>query len=202
MATTVLDAADPVDRLRGVGPVLREELAGRGIRTVGDLLMWVPSRWEDRSRAVSPAAVREAGRPVLVRGRIGALRLGRPRGRGRRVVTAVVRDGEGSLPVVWFNQAWIARELRGAPEVVLYGRVERHSRTGRLQLVNPEVSPVESAEPGIVAVYRRTGSLGGRRLRRRRQLGHAGLRGRGLGRVDGRGEAEKGGKQERAWVHG
>ncbi|HHQ47718.1 MAG TPA: ATP-dependent DNA helicase RecG, partial [Acidobacteria bacterium] len=135
-------------------------------RTVGDLLMWVPSRWEDRSRAVSPAAVGEPGRPVLVRGRIGALKLGRPRGRGRRVVTAVVRDGEGTLPGVWFNQAWIARELKGAPEVVLYGRVERRSRTGQLQLVNPEVSPVESAEPGIVAVYRRTGPLGGRRLRR------------------------------------
>ncbi len=145
--------------------MLQEALEGWGIRTVGDFLLWVPYRWEDRSTAVSPAEVREAGRPALVKGQIAGLRLGRPRGRGRRVVSAVVRDEEGSLPVVWFNQPWVARELKGGPQVLLFGRVERHSRSGRLQLVNPEISSQTSCEPGIVPVYRRMGPLGGRRLR-------------------------------------
>jgi len=166
MARTVLHATDPTDRLRGVGPVLREELEQRGVHTVGDLLMWVPHRWEDRSTAISPAEVRDVGRTVLVVGRITGVRLGRFRGRGRRVVTAVLRDEAGTVPVVWFNQPWVVRELKGSPQVVLYGRVERHSRTGRRQLVNPEVGRVESTAPGIVPVYRRTGPLGGRRLRR------------------------------------
>jgi len=157
---------DSVGRLKGVGPVLEAAFEERGVRTVADLLLLVPHRWEDRSTAIPPVEVGETGRAVLVRGRISNVRLGRPRGRGRRVVNAVVEDEGRGLPVVWFNQPWVARELKGAPQVLLFGKVERHSRTGRLQLVNPEISSAEVSGPGIVPVYRRTGLLGGRRLRR------------------------------------
>lgn len=165
MEEPTLRPTDSVTRLRGVGPVLQGVLESCGVHTVGDLLLCAPYRWEDRSTAVSPADVLEPGRSVLVRGRITGLGLGRPRGRGRRVVTAVVADERGTLPAVWFNQPWVAKALRGRGTLVLFGKVERHSRTGRLQLVNPEIGADGEAGGGIVPVYRPMGRLGGRRLR-------------------------------------
>jgi len=79
MGRTSLHATDPVVRLRGVGPVFREILEHRGVRTVGDLLLWIPSRWEDRSTAIPPAEAHTPRHQVLVKGRITGLRLGRPR---------------------------------------------------------------------------------------------------------------------------
>jgi ATP-dependent DNA helicase RecG len=83
-----------------------------------------------------------------------------------RIVSGVIDDGHGSLPVVWFNQPWVGERLRGAGPVSLYGPV-RQSREGALQLVNPEVNDlVGSGDERIVPIYPSLGPLSGRRLRR------------------------------------
>ena len=38
----------PVGSLKGVGPVIAEKLANKGIETVEELLYFVPVRWLDR----------------------------------------------------------------------------------------------------------------------------------------------------------
>jgi ATP-dependent DNA helicase RecG len=83
-----------------------------------------------------------------------------------RIVSCLVSDGRGLLPVVWFNQPWIEDRLRSADEVSLFGAVRR-SREGPLQLVNPELEElVEGADERIVPVYPSLGPIAGRRLRR------------------------------------
>jgi len=83
-----------------------------------------------------------------------------------KIVSGLVDDGSGSIPVVWFNQPWIDRRLEGAGPLSLYGPV-REGRGGRIQLVNPEVNDLsDGGEERLVPVYRRLGPLGGRRLRR------------------------------------
>ncbi len=44
----MLELSTPVQYVKGVGPRIAEALAAKGIRTVGDLLHYLPFRYEDR----------------------------------------------------------------------------------------------------------------------------------------------------------
>ena len=44
----MLELSTPVQYVKGVGPRIAEVLAAKGIRTVGDLLYYLPFRYEDR----------------------------------------------------------------------------------------------------------------------------------------------------------
>ena len=57
---TVAELGDPVRRVPGVGPARAASLAGAGIETLEDLLLYLPFRYEDRS-SMRPIAGLEAG---------------------------------------------------------------------------------------------------------------------------------------------
>lgn len=162
----LVDPWQPVDALTGIGPRLREGLEAQGISRVADLLLHLPYRYEDRSQRVSLGERLEPNTRVLVWGKVHVTSVRRARRRGMKIVSGLVDDGAGSVPVVWFNQPWIDRRLEGAGMLSLYGPI-REDRGGRIQLVNPEVNDLsDGGEEGLVPVYRRVGPLGGRRLRR------------------------------------
>ena len=46
----MLDIDTPIQFVKGVGPAKADALAKAGIRTVYDLLLYLPFRYEDRSR--------------------------------------------------------------------------------------------------------------------------------------------------------
>lgn len=155
-------------RLKGIGPQLSGRLAAEGVETILDLLLRIPVRWEDRTGIARIGDLVPDGRPALLRGRVGKVRVRRRGRRGRGVVQAELADGGGTIGVVWFNQTWIADRLKGRPEVFLFGPVRRDPRSEAPQLVNPEVEAADGGEEGgegIVPVYRKIGPLGGRRLR-------------------------------------
>ncbi len=158
---------DAVDRLRGIGPALSAGLAEVGVTRVVDLLLHLPHRYENRTQLAALDGSLTADRWVLVRGRVAAVSARRAARRRMRIVSGLLSDGRGTLPVVWFNQPWVEDRLRrGASDLSLYGPVRR-GRDGRLQLVNPEVNDVvEGGDERIVPVYPTLGPLGGRRLRR------------------------------------
>ena len=157
---------DPVDVLRGIGPRLAAALAEHGVARVVDLLLHLPMRYEDRTQRVALGGALEADTRVLVWGRVSVGSARHTRRRGLRIVTGVVDDGSGTVPVVWFNQPWIDRRLQGELPLSLFGPLRR-GRRGELELVNPEVNDIEDGgAERIVPIYPRLGPLGGRRLRR------------------------------------
>jgi ATP-dependent DNA helicase RecG len=87
------------------------------------------------------------------------------------LVEALVQDSTGALPVVWFNQPFLAKTLRPGVRVWLYGTVRRAKSGWGLQMVAPEweVEEEEEQEPlhlgRVVPVYRRLGAVSGRQLR-------------------------------------
>ena len=171
-----LSPFDPVDRLVGIGPKLKQTLAEGGVHSMLDLLLHLPLRYEDRSRAVPLAEACEPDRLYLVRARATQVVARRGRRRGSAVVRARLEDASGQLPAVWFNQSWIADRLRESTELFLYGAVHT-SPSGVLELVHPEVDEVDELEPaeGLIPVYPALGSLRGRRLRRLVQQAVAGV---------------------------
>jgi ATP-dependent DNA helicase RecG len=165
-----LQLTSPLTELFGVGAAVGRALAAAELATVGDLLWSLPHRWEDRSNPRRITSLTFSDGHVTVAGRLVALSERRARNRRLKVIEAVVDDGTGALPVVWFNQPYLASTLKAGTRVWLYGPL-RPGRTGwGLQLVAPEWEiEDEEDEPihlgRIVPMYRRVGSFSGRRIR-------------------------------------
>ena len=163
-----MQLAEGVQSVSGVGPRRADQLRRAGVLTVGDLLTFLPRRYEDRSRlvSVSDLVVGEAACvEVVVRSsrRVGGA------GRRRRAELRAT-DASGSIHAVWFNQAYVADALPVGSRVRLYGRAHIHDRG--LQMVNPVHKLVEDDDqesPHIgrhVPVYPRAGGLGSGAMRR------------------------------------
>jgi ATP-dependent DNA helicase RecG len=67
--------ATPINALSGVGPVLAEKLAARGLLTLQDLWLHLPRQYEDRTALVSIRGL-QAGIAVQVEGRVEAVERG------------------------------------------------------------------------------------------------------------------------------
>ncbi len=168
-APLTLDA--PVTSLRGVGDRRARELARADVVTVGDLLLRLPFRYEDRS-SLRPIAALAAGATASVTGTIARCGLRPTRRPGLSIFEALLRDGTGLLPVVWFNQRFLRDVFAVGRRVVLYGPVESRGLSG-LQMTNPYYEFVDEGAalaPGvhvgrIVPVYERLGVLTPKLLR-------------------------------------
>ncbi len=143
----------PLSSISGIGAARLKALGENGITTVEALLSVYPRAYEDTSVSTAFPSL-EAGRPCCVEGFIGKVSAVRAF-KGRTMVTASLEDGAGNrLPVVFFNQPWIAKQLRPGQEKVYYGRPTR-DRQGRMQLVCPKAV----TKRGLVPVYRPLGSI-------------------------------------------
>jgi len=157
---------DAVQYLRGVGPARAALLARLGIRTVRDLLLHLPRRYEDRRHPTPLALLREGvAQAAIVR--IERVQLLRTR-RGIPIVRAAVVDATGAALAIWFHQPYLATTLARGQQVSLYGRVERAGRT--LQFVAPEFEVLDPhSDPlhvgRLVPIYPTTEGLPQRTLR-------------------------------------
>ena len=112
-----------VSNLNRVGKAAEKRLKQLGIETVQDLLFYFPFRYEDFSHSKAIADLKD-GEQVTVKGKIELIANKRSP-RKRMVITeAVVADESGQLKVVWFGQAYIAKNLKAGDTVHLSGKVK------------------------------------------------------------------------------
>lgn len=112
-----------------------EALESMDIKTVQDLLLYLPRAHEDLSRIQTISSV-PVGEKGSVRGTIGTLKTVRLRG-GKVLVSTTFTDTEGgTAEVVWFNQPHIRRMLPDESEVVLTGKLVEKGY--RLQFQSPQ----------------------------------------------------------------
>ena len=111
-----------------LGTVLRttkdhlEALESMDIKTVQDLLLYLPRAHEDLS-AIMTLSMVPVGEKVTVRGTVGNIKTVRIRG-GRVIVSTTFTDTEGgTADVMWFNQPHIKRMLPDGSDVVLTGKL-------------------------------------------------------------------------------
>lgn len=172
-----INLSDSVKYLRGVGPHRAAALEERGIATVGDLLAYLPFRYEDRIRFTKIAEI-VPGQVYTVSAEVssgggGVVRFTRGRG---PIFHVSVRDGSGVLHARFFHGAYLQNRLKEKQRLVLHGKVDSDPyRPGRLEMVNPEIellgsgdaAPADSTEMGrIVPIYEAIGAIGSRMLRR------------------------------------
>jgi ATP-dependent DNA helicase RecG len=130
----MLDPSTSVQYVKGIGPRLAEVLAAKGLRTVDDLLHYLPFRYEDRLNPRSVAELR-AGEMATV---IAEVRnSGLFRTRRMPIFQLTVGQGRSRLKCIWFNAAYLQDRFRAGQMVALYGKVEE-DRDGGLQIVQPQ----------------------------------------------------------------
>ena len=141
----------PLTHVKGVGPKTGEQFAQAGLRTVGDLVHFLPRKHEDFSQVVTISQIMPG--KVSVKGTFSKVATRRVR-RGMTVTEAVLADDTAKVPVVWFNQGYRAEQLKGGGEFLVSG--EFGLQRQKYQIVNPSVEHVKDmAVSGgrIVPVY-------------------------------------------------
>ena len=113
--------ARPVTTLLGVGPERAAQLAHLGIKTVEDLLLHCPSRYEDRNR-FRPIAELSLGEPVITRGKIVAMGIKWFRQREKSIFEIVLDDGTARLHCRWWNAPYMEKYFAKGDEVVAFGK--------------------------------------------------------------------------------
>jgi ATP-dependent DNA helicase RecG len=155
---------DQVEVVKGVGTQVAKGLYALGIRTVFDLIDYLPYRYEDYSevsyvRDLRPGAVTVKAAVKQVSGRYVR--------RGMHITEAVFSDETGSVRAVWFNQPYRATALKPGQEYFVSGQYELNRQ--RLQIMNPSAElvkdfPVNTAR--IVPVYRQSKAISSNQIRK------------------------------------
>jgi ATP-dependent DNA helicase RecG len=161
---------DPVARIPRIGPARAAKLAEEGLRSVGDFLLALPFRYEDRRRYGTVRTL-SAGQAATLLVRLRGVRSTRMRRGGLRI-EAVADDGTGAVRVVWHNRyPSFAVSAQKGGALALYGTPVVVSG-GEMRLENPETEffePGEEADPlhsgRIVGVYHRAAGIAARAWR-------------------------------------
>ena len=153
----------PVQYLKGVGPALAKILERLEIRTIRDLIFFVPRTYEDR-RNLKPFSQLQPSEYEIVRGTVTTKKVEKTR-RGFSLFRATLNDGKGEIEAVWFNQPFLDRALKVGDEVFASGRlsfgVMRRAGRALLELSVREYEKIDSAEAQqtIVPIYALTEGL-------------------------------------------
>ncbi|MEE3362635.1 MAG: ATP-dependent DNA helicase RecG, partial [Anaerovoracaceae bacterium] len=143
---------------------LMEKLNDAGIDTVEDLLLTFPRGYEDRTE---PAAISSLtpGESAYTAGIVTKIYKTQGRMRGRKSLLKLrVEDVTGSMEVLFFNAAFLAKNFVSGEAYVFYGRVTENS--GAVQMIHPEFEKMENASGGIFPVYRQIAGISQRDMRK------------------------------------
>src|SRR6204780_1478691 len=131
----MVELTTPVQYVKGIGPKLAEILATKGIATVGDLLSYLPFRYEDRLNPRGIGQLR-AGKmaTVIGEGRNSALF----RTRKMPIFQLTVGQTRAKLRCLWFHATYLQDKFKPGQLIALYGKVEQDQRSGELQIIQPQ----------------------------------------------------------------
>ena len=138
----MLELSTPVQYVKGIGPRLSEILAAKGLRTVDDLLHYLPFRYEDR---LNPRTISEL-RPGEMATVIAEVRnCGLFRTRRMPIFQITAGQGRTRLKCIWFNGTYLKDKFQPGQMVALYGKVEDNRR--ELQLTQPQFEILGDGDP-------------------------------------------------------
>jgi ATP-dependent DNA helicase RecG len=141
----MVELSTPVQYVKGIGPRIAEILSGKGIRTVGDLLHYLPFRYEDR---LNPRGIAEL-RPGEMATVIAEVRnSGLFRTRKMPIFQLTVGQGRSRLRCLWFHATYLQDKFKPGQMIALYGRVEQVQHSRELQIIQPQFEIVGDANEG------------------------------------------------------
>ena len=139
--------------LKGLGPARKQALMDAGVCSLRDLILLYPKEYRDLSVLRDVASITEgeiSGLRLVISGEIKQMRI-----KKLLITQAYGSDQSGVIRIVWYNQPWLKKQIKGKRELLLFGRAER--QRGILSLINPSIEddmgihPVYKTIPGVPA---------------------------------------------------
>lgn len=162
------DLFSPLRFLKGIGPARAEALAARGLRTIHDLLTWLPRRHYDRRLL---RTIREArpGDTETLQAVILSMRTERTSRRRMTIFRARLGDETGEIDAVWFQQPYLERVFRVGDVVLVSGKVDRFRGGAQIKPEEYEILAEDGQPPvhvgGFIPAYPPVEAFGRRALR-------------------------------------
>lgn len=142
----------PVTKIRGIGEKQAKNLEKLNVFSIKDLLYLFPRRYDDYSQLKSIQQLRY-GEEVTILAKVVDMKSQRT-GRGKLISEVIVSDATGMLRLIWFNNAYLERNLKVGMFITISGKVEASS--GRLAMFHPDYESVDQQQLNtnrIVPVY-------------------------------------------------
>ena len=125
-----------VDELPKIGAAYAKKLKKFGIKTIQDLLFHFPARYDDFSEIIKISNARhKLGHTVCVQGKITEIENTHTHKKWMSMTEAVIEDETGQIKAIWFNQPYLAKNLREDDFVCLAGKISLYKEG--LYLNNP-----------------------------------------------------------------
>ena len=159
--------------VKGVGPARAAMLEGKGLKTVEDLLIYPPFRYEDRSN-VKPIRDLSPGEMATVLAEVRSTKVSGFQRRNLGLFQATFSDAsKGILTAKWFHGAYLNDVLAPGQKVALFGKIEYDSYSGNLGIMHPEFEILSGDEDGdsslhtgrVVPIYTAVGKISTRVFR-------------------------------------
>ena len=133
--------SDPISILKGIGPAKAKQFANLNIYTLRDLICHFPRGYEDRTKLV-PIEKLEADIPACFK----AMVMNTPRvshiRKGLDITRVQVADHSGRLNITFFNNKYVADQLKYGKEYIFYGAVS--GDFAGYNMTNPVFESLES----------------------------------------------------------
>ncbi len=130
-----LSLSSKVDQLHGVGPAIHKRLQRLDISTILELLFYFPKKHDDYSDVINITDA-SPGSAITVCGEVTAVRKRQSWKRRFSLTEITLRDDSGSLNIIWFNQPYIANQLKKGDRIYASGKVSNSKKYGQ-QMNNP-----------------------------------------------------------------
>ncbi len=127
---------DPLTKIPGIGPKTSRQLSRHGLHNILDLLLFIPLRYEDKSKMVDINQLR-VGKVQTVKAKVVAVK---EHFKGKlRITSALIRDETGDVKCMWFNNRFIKQNLKKEREYFFAGKFSKYHN-----LTQPAVEAVSS----------------------------------------------------------
>ena len=140
-----MELDSPITALQGIGPARAKQLAALGIETVYDLIAYFPRTYEDRTKLVQIQDL-DVDQPACFEAMVIRAPQTSHIRKGLSLTKLVVADETAKLNLVYFNQPYVAEQLRYGESYIFYGAL--FGDFSRYQMQNPVFESPNA--PGIV----------------------------------------------------
>ncbi len=138
MTATGLELTSPIVHVPGIRENTARDLATLGLKAIGQLIAYLPSRHE-HEQAEAPISDLRPEHVVSARGEVTACRMS---GYGKKSrFTAVLSDGTGRLDLVWFNAPYLRGKIHPGMSIRVQGKAKTYNHG--LQLANPKLEVLD-----------------------------------------------------------
>lgn len=159
-----MNLSSPLSEVKGVGPELAKKFKALNIETIGQLIDYLPRKYDDYSDVRKINELRPGA--VTIKATISHAK-GRYVRRGMHITEAIASDDAGSVRLVWFNQPYRAAAIKADAEYYISGEFALKRQHFSIQNPSAELVgdfPINTAR--IVPIYREAKGIKSTQIRK------------------------------------